>query len=375
MKKLISATILVFLVLSFAKNAFAYRIGDVDVNLLASAQEIYDDNILYSNINVKKDYSTNFAVGISGTAEGKTRMLTFKSDVKFQRYARFTKFDNVAEDLHASLSQDLSSRSGLNFTEDFTHAEEPHSFEDQFGGTQIRYDYYINNFGANFTHEFTKQFSILGKYYNQFYSPNREDLINSFLNDAAIEADYAITSKSILLATTEYLNRKFENSIDIGTTRYAGGLRQYFSPQFYVEGRIGQDFAESSDKQKHNSMYYQGTVSDDIDVKTNFSVAYLKQDNSTFYMQEIFKSQRVSVSLKRNLLKRLNIFLSGFYGTGDYTRSDITTKFIGGAVNFSYDILPNIQANIAYSYSKTNSNLSSWEYNKNLISLGLNGEF
>jgi uncharacterized protein (PEP-CTERM system associated) len=163
--------------------------------------------------------------------------------------------------------------------------------------------------------------------------------------------------------------------MSISTTRVAGGLRQYLTPQFYVDGRLGGDFASTSDDQENNSMYSEVSLVDDIDESTNFRITYLKQDASTTYTQEIFKSQRVSAALTKSLLRRLGLTLSGFYGKGDYTASNIKDNLFGGDLRLVYDLSPHIKANLGYTYSKTDSNVNTRDYNKNVISMGLSGEF
>jgi len=357
-------------------QVFAFKIGRISgINFNSAVKEVYDDNITFVKDNKKQDFRTDLTIGLSAYLEGKTRNLNIAASVTQALYTRFKKFNNTSENFSLDYLQELSRKSRFTVSNDFTHREDPQSLEDEFGRTGNRYKYYMNNFNLNYTRELNKQFTILCGYSNQLYDPSRSDLRASYLNRGSLEADFIVTSKTILIGMFEYMHRKFKSSTTIRTSRFAGGIRQYLTNRLYLDCRAGKDYTKASGGNKSNAQFYSGSLVHEVDDKTRLSVSFMKQDSSSYYATQIFKSTRISLSFVRQLFKRLSLAISGFYGEGKYTDTGRSDLYKGGNMSLTYDITDKIKANMSYNYSATNSNVEANDYIRNVGMLGMTIDF
>ena len=136
-------------------------------------RQAYDDNITLANDNEKDDFVTTLLAGLDVGYEGKTQTLTLSGDIKQQLYAREAGFNNLSEALRLNFNQEFSRYDRLRVTDSFTHADEPTSFEDDFGRTAGRYSYYRNTFNTEYTRDISRQISVQGHYGNESYNASR----------------------------------------------------------------------------------------------------------------------------------------------------------------------------------------------------------
>ncbi len=361
--------------LTFPCYTFAYQIGNLDVNVDAGIAQACDDNITFARENAKDDLITNLSVGLNAKYEGKLQNFSVNTAISRQNFFKYHNFDNTSENISLNYNQELTKHERINLKNTFLHAEEPRSFEDEFGRTGDRYSYSRNSFGAAYTRDISKQSTLIFNYINELYDYSRIDLNDSYLNRFSMEADYSLSSKTILLALLEYIHRNYEHTANAKTKRMAGGIREYFTSQFYFDLKAGRDFIRPADKQKSTGQFISASLTNEINKNTSFTISYLKENSTTDYSQNIFKSQRVSLSLAKQILEKLKVSLSGFYGNGEYSAIDTRDRLKGASTGFTYDLLSGVRMNASYSYSETSSNAASREYKKNFVSLGITYEF
>jgi len=365
-----------FLFLSCAgvPRAFALSIGNLDVNIRTAFHEIYDDNITYSSDNKKSDTISNLGLGIELNYEGKTSTLNMLANLNQQFYSQNSGFNYLAEDFAGTYTKEFTRHDRIELSDTYVHSDEPRSFEDELGRTSGRYAYSRNRFDLAYTKDITKQFTMIFSFLNEIVNYSSAALTDNYMNQGGIEADYALSSKDIVLLNYQYSARKFKSSNDIKMHRFSGGLRHYFTNQLYFDARGGQDYV-SNEGTDSNGQYISTALTSELDKTTTLSILYLKQLNSTSYTQEIFKSWRTSASLTKRLFKRLRTELSCYYGEGDYTQSDIKDTLKGANIGFVYDVSERISFDVNYTFTDLKSNISSREYTKNRIWAGMTVEF
>lgn len=354
---------------------YGYQIGDVDVKLLAGANAVYDTNITYANTKPLKDIITEFNLGIKAALEGKTRKLNLGANLRQQLYSRYNQYTNLSETLNLDFVQELSSRSRFTLNDAFIHAMQPPTFEAEFGRSGTLFKYYTNDFKAEYRRELLKNLTFIWGYGNQYYEPISSDYSISLFNRGTVETDYSLGRDTVLIALYEYQHRRFQDIIGITTNRYAGGFRQYMTNQLYLDCRVGEDYAKASSGFKNNSLFVSASLVNEPDDRGSLKLSYTKQDTTTNYNQDIFRSERAEFSWVRQLFKRLNVSVTGFFGKGYYVISQIKDNLVGGSGRLTYELSDKAKLSLNYSYSKATSNVSTRNYAKNVVLLALNIEF
>ncbi len=361
--------------LFFASSGFCYKFGSTDVKINASAGVRYDDNITFTKTDKRSDVISGLTAGISTKTEKKLYTLMLNGSVTEDIYGIHPKYTNTSENVNLTFESQFTRTDSIIFKEGFRHYYDPASFEDEFGRTPGIYSYYKNNIDFSYTRIVTKQFSLIGKYSNELNYVSRDDIKDSYLNSAGIEADYAFTTKTIGLLMYDFTRRNFVGGDDATTNGITGGIRQYFSNQFYAEARGGIDFIRNFDDSNSIRPNFFATLVDEIDEKTNIGATLLGEYRTTSYTQSIFRFWQIAAYINRELTKKLRGNVNAFYGRGDYTEIDETDHLSGFNTSLTYDIRDNIKGNLGYTISNTLSNDDSREYLKNVVLLKVTVEF
>ena len=138
-------------------NAFAVLGFDLDIN--SSVSTSYDDNVTFVKDDKKSDIVTNLTVGLDAKKEGKTYQFNMGGNFTQHLFADESSFNKNSQDVIIDFQKEFFKYDRISVTNNFVNADEPRSFEDDFGRTSGRYSYYRNTFGAddiavvtNFTH-------------------------------------------------------------------------------------------------------------------------------------------------------------------------------------------------------------------------------
>ena len=366
---------LIVFLLALSCPAFAYRMGEIEINPNAAVTETYDDNITYLNINPKQDFITTATLGLSVKYEGKTQSLDFLGHLNQEIFARNNNFNNISEDFNLNFQKEFSRYDRISIKNVFLHAEEPRSFEDAFGRTSGRYSYYDNRFSMGYSHDISKQITLTGSYANETYLLSRNDQSDSYLNRMRVSLEDALSSTAILLFSYDLAYRTFNPGEDALTNTLTTGLRYYLTKQLYLEGNTGLDIIDSYDKRTYFEPLVNLSLIDDVDRNTRINITFNHQYSTIAYQQNLFNYTQISGSFNRQLLKKLAVSLNGFYGEGEYIGADIKDKLTGVGIGFVYDIWHNIKGTLNYNYTRALSNVATREYAKNSISVGLEMDF
>ena len=356
-------------------SSFAYQVGAFDLKVLGSVYETYDDNVAYTKTNKKSDYITNAKIGLSAKYEGKTEGLEFLGNVARHQYKDNNNFDNTSEDFSLSAKKEFSPYDRAILSDTFIHAEEPSSFEDEFGRTSGRYSYNRNRFNLAFSKDLTKEFTLIGRYLNDYDTYSRSGMSDSVQNRLGFEGDYSISSHTTVFGSYDYYRRDFYPGADATTNSLSAGARQYFTSQIFLDANAGLDFITSFNQKDYTKPHLTASLTDDLDDTTRLSLSYDKRFYTNSSTQDLFNYWQTSVTFTKRVFQRLGFDASGFYGKGTYPTLGIQDTLKGASAGLSYDIKQNIKGTLNYSYSKTTSSDSSRDYVRNAVSTGITIEF
>lgn len=356
-------------------NVYAYKAGNVNIDITGSVSETYDDNISSVKDNKKDDLITNAAVGIASAYENKITSFRLTGAIAQHLFAQYHNFDNTSVDFSASLTHDISKYDRIIATDTFMSAEETTSLIDAFGRTSGRYRYIHNSFSSGYSHQFSSQLAIDLKYANEAYNPSRSDLSDSYLNEFGIGANYSVVSDTALLLEYEYSHRNFNPGRGAFINALSTGLKHYFTTQLYLEAKTGIQFIESYNRKNYAKPLFIASVVNDISKNTRWSFTFEKQYSTNPYTEDIFNSWEVFPEITQQLTEKLGLFFSGFYGKGKYPALGIKDTLQGVSLGVGYDIKENIKGTLFYKYSQVDSNDSSREYARNSWNAGITAKF
>jgi len=376
-KKTLICVLFAFLLLA-SKNVYAYRIGNFETKLVGGISETYDDNITYTKTNRKKDIITTPSVGVDIEYEDKNKILSLTGNVKQEIFADNNKFNNTAEDLNLDLSAELSKNDYLTLTDEFSHSEEPQSFEDAFGRTSGRYSHFVNRFKSEYGRSISKQLKIKAKFDNDmdyFTGDDVPALEDSFQNKVGFELDYSFSSKLFVLMLYDFTMRNFEGGESARTHSVAGGSRYYLTKQLYFDCRAGGDFIDSFGGKEYLKPLVYTAISGDLDRNTNVSLSFFLGSGSNAYSKEFMKSWRTVGTIKGKFIERSEYKVEYFYGKGEYFDSERNIGFGGVNLELMYEITKRVKATLSYLYSQYDSNRALQGYRKNTVSVGIKAVF
>lgn len=357
--------------------AYAFRVGDVELTPLFSVEERYDDNITSSESNELDDYITKLSIGLEATAPGKTQELSLKGGVSHEFFSKEDGYDNTSENISLNYKKQMDQYQSLGLQEAFTHAEEPLTFEDEFGQIGVgRRAYYLNRFGLDYTKDVSKQFSMTAGFQSEIYDRSGEGTLDSYLNGINARFDYAFSSATIVSSVVGFSQRNYDPGDDIYSTNVDAVLRKFITKQFYADFMAGISFIKvGGGGDNYTEPRYQITLTDEVSENTRYSWTIQKQQTTSAWVSDVFDQWRTSLDVNHRIYNRLGLHASLFYGEGEYTGVNVKDKFTGMNGRLDYEITPRVTAFLSHTYSNTSSDLSSREYARNITMLGVRGRF
>ncbi len=375
-QSLISVAV-VFCLCQFAYqgNAWAFRLGKIEIKPHASVYETYDDNVTYVKENKISDYITKPSVGALMIYEGKTTSLMVDGNYYHEFYADNSGFDNNGGDVSAELNSELSKYDRISLRDSFSKTYEPRSFEDQFGFIGGRYSSTRNRVDFGYARDVSQHFGLSTRYSNEYNTYSRDDIAKSFLNSGGVEGAYIISSDFTVFSAYDYSRRDFDEGPHATTNTWTGGFRKFLTKQLYIDASTGVDFIKSYSDKDYTKPFGVISLTDDISDRTNAILLFSKRYNTISYNEDIFDQWQVSASLNHEITQKLKGTVSAFYGRGKYVNSGQEDDLVGSSAALEYEINDKWKARAAYSYSKQDSTSIFSEYRKNTVTLGLLAEF
>ncbi|MDD5348337.1 MAG: hypothetical protein PHT59_06975, partial [Candidatus Omnitrophica bacterium] len=346
-----------------------------DLQLSATVIESYDDNITFAQSNAKSDSLTSVIVALEAIREEKLKKISLGASIAHNFYQTYSDFDNTAVTLTGSLQQEFDKYSRISLRDAFRHADEPASFEDEFGRTAGRYSYYRNNLDLEYTHDFTRQFTMIARASNEVYDVNRNDLSDSYLYRLGLEGDYALSSQAIVYGLYDVYRREFDPGQEALFNLLAAGSRYYFTSQLSCDARAGVNFINSYDEKDYTKPSLFVSITDEFDAASRATLSVVREYSANRDTQDLFDYWQANASFTRQAFERLRASLNAFYGKGTYDAYDIEDTLQGAGASFEYDLLHNARLVLRYTYSRTESNVTSREYKRNFYSGGISIRF
>ena len=330
----------------------------------------YDDNVTYVKTDRISDVITRASLGGGFTQEGKTYMVDFRGILTENVFARHSSFDNFSQNLSLDARKDLTDYDHLSAKETFRHTEEPYSFEDAFGRTNGRYGSYSNRLNLEYSHEITRQWTAKLKYLQRNDNFTRQGLSDSAGYAPGIETDYVIDSMTRAMLGYDYTRSFFDPGKDASDHTIFCGLRRYLTNQWYVDLKSGIDFINAFDDRNFTKPRYEVGLTHELDQNTQLNVKYVDQYAIGSFSADVFKSWRWVISGVKQLTARLKANIDAFYGKGEYLTNDISDKLSGADLGVQYALSERTSLKVSYLYERTDSNVDSREYTRNMILFG-----
>ncbi len=361
--------------LSYNYKGFQVQLTEVSVG------EIYDDNVTFADQNEKEDFITMAGLGLGVKYEGKTRSLDVLASVSNQTFAKNSDFNNITENLLLNFKNEFSEYDRISLMNNFSHSDAPlfnqgqDFFDDQFGRSNGRFEYFKNKLNLAYTKDISKQLTTIAKYDSQvdLFSGSSTDFRNSFLNKLGLGAEYLFSSTTTSLFSYDFTDRRFEGGADASINEITAGVRQYITKKMYFEGRAGANFVNSFDDENITKPVIRTSLSYQKGADILARLSFEKKHDTSPYEEDIFDNWRTTASVTRQLLERLKCSLSVFYGEGEYISANSEQKFLGMNSTLLYDITRYLKGNLTYTYS--DSDFEDSGYTRNTMFFGLTAGF
>ncbi|OGR84200.1 MAG: hypothetical protein A2901_05855 [Elusimicrobia bacterium RIFCSPLOWO2_01_FULL_54_10] len=347
----------------------------VDLILKGGLGQTYDDNITYLKENPRHDYILNLMGGLGARVETPKTTLELLGNVNHHIYYNNPDFNNTSEDASLSLASELSERDLLTVNDDFSHAYEPRSFQQEFGRVQGRYSTYENEATLTYQRRLNSQFALSGHLGHEMNKFSRDDIQDTYLGRVGTTLEYHYSSALTYSAEYNLSRRTFERGNDALLHAATGGFRKYLTPQLYVGAKAGANVIRAYDGRTFTHPVYFAEVHDDFSQTANANLSFEKRYHIYAYTQDLFNYWQLTGSLSRQLSERLGTALYGFYGSGEYVTAAVTDTLAGAGIKFNYDLTNHLKAELAYSHSNLGSTLPVKEYAKNTFFVGVSADF
>ncbi|MCK5581607.1 MAG: outer membrane beta-barrel protein [Candidatus Omnitrophica bacterium] len=346
---------------------------DVDVN--GSVRTSYDDNVTSASTNEKDDFITTVLVGLGLKKTGKTYDLELTTNITEQLFWDNTDFNNNAQDVRLAVLKEFSKYDRVSFSNTFRHAEDPSSFEDAFGRTAGRYSFHRNSMNLQYSRDLSKQLGLLVGYDNEIYEVDRANSSDSFLNRVSVELDYFRSSATVFILAYYFSVRDLDPGTNSTVHSFVTGVRHYLTKQLYVDATTGLSLVEDFSGKTSTDPRIFLTLTDDIDENTSVSVSFQKEKFPNGYTEDVFDYWQLTARVRHQLVERMGVVFSGFYGDGDFDSLNIRDKLTGVSTRLNYDLTEHVSAYVDYAYSQTQSNVDARGYERNIITVGMNCSF
>jgi hypothetical protein len=353
---------------------FAQETKRLEHDVSVQIEESYDDNITFANQDTLSDMLTALTMGYSLKHEGKKDRLNLESEITHQFFIDQENFNNLSQELMADYRKEFSAHSKIFVTEEFTHAEEPRSFQDAFGQDTGRFDYYLNRFQIQHALEWNKDWTFITDFENEFYDPARNDISLSVLNAAGLEADYALSPKLTGLVGYQYRIREYDAGGHIQTQSAITGLRKTIQEKATLDLRVRADTFAHEEK-IFTKPGYSLNFDYALNQRTMASIVFLKKYDHYFYSQELLDAWTIRGEFSRQIWKRFQIEGAAFYGKGQFLTSKDKEEFIGSGINTTYEMNKHMSLAVKYEYTEVFSNNEIREYAKNVAGLSFRWRF
>lgn len=372
MKKLLGTLILA---VSLTSNSYAFRYGQMYLNIEGDITQMYDDNITYARQNNAEDSTTNLTARVIHRYIGQRTNFLISGSLSHQIFSKYNSFNNTSNEFNVSYQNELSDQDRLRITNTYRQTNEPQSFEETLERGNGRYSYFSNHLGFAYSHDLNTNFSFTGNYRFNNDRTSRNNLLNSYLNGAGLRTTYNYSSSFALYATYDFSLRHFENERTFSNHRTMGGIKKYLTKQLSVDGSVGVSNLYTNDGKRFNSPSLSASISNEVSERSGISFSYTRDQEINPHIEDFSDSKRVSTLLTRQISERVSASFTVFYGSTYYTNINITDELLGGNAVFNYHFTEGFTTSVSYHHARIHSTLQTRDYVKNRVFLGFAAGF
>ncbi len=354
-----------------SQSAAELSLEDYEVDVLGSVGMDYDDNITFAHEDEKDDFISTLLVGLSLKKESKTHTLALAGNIRQRLFFDNSSFNKNAQDFSVDFKKEFSRFDRVHVSNAFAHAEEPGGFEDEFGRTSGRYSYIRNNFGFEYSKELSKSVALEFDYNNEVYSPDREDLSDSVLHGTGVKVNYDQSSKRSFFGKYDFSARTFDPGETAIVHTLLTGITQYLTKQLSLDVSVGLSFIDTFSGDNSTKPKISVALENDFSEKTQMRLFYRKDNSPSSFSEDIFDSWRIGFDVQQQILRRLKLNILGFWGEGEFKSLGTHDQLQGITTKLDYDLKENIKSFLSYTYSETDSNVTTRNYRRNLVSFGV----
>jgi opacity protein-like surface antigen len=342
----------------------------LDLKILGSISEKYDDNINFSRIDPKEDYVTTLGFGLSGNYEGKRRVLNFDARANERFNANNSDIKTSSQTVKVSFRNDFTVYDRLNLSYAFLHSYTPQSFEEALERIRARQERFTHNVNLNYRRVISEHFSTNASY-NYHLTKYSDDLRkDQYSNGLGFGINYKPSIEVTYLLSYRYSRSRFGNEIHTANV----GVRRYLTKRLYVNGRVGGTYS-SSRTTNNRGLNLDVTFTNEIDEVSWATLSISRDDQFSDVGGDVSTAWQIQGQYSRQLLEKLNGNFHLYYGKNKFDDTNFKQELFGFDAMLAYEILENLTGDVRYVYGKLNSSDGISGYSKNAIQVGLTTYF
>ncbi len=347
----------------------AYAAGRFRIGVTGSLATVYDDNVELSHTDKIADVITRIGVGVVLKKEDKTSETRIGLGAEGSIYAHNSDFNNISPMADLLWKKELTGTQRLTMEDRFRLSYEPTDFADAFGRESGQYGHYANRFRLAFEQDLRPQLTFDTFFENDidFFTTTEEE--DSIANRAGLGLHFALSSANVVGMMYEFSMRDFVDDADGSTHLLAGTWRHFFSPRLSLETRAGGQGVRDFDDETYVRPYGALILTHDVGEETVATLSLFKEEVMDPYTIAVAESWRCEARLERDMSERLTGSLAWFFGGRDYRTPDPSEEFIGVSVGLGYEIAPDWESGLFYTYATTDSDDESRSYVRNVVTL------
>jgi hypothetical protein len=361
--------------------------------------ENYSNNITYAqdDENRIEQWTTIVVLGLNVEYASKKRSLRLGGQMR--QPIRFDDSDvqNSSEIMTLDFNNEFSQHDRIRIRDVYTHTKVPGSFEErnfreecsklfreygfdvarddprctvfqrEFGVSQGDFDVYENDFNFNYSRNISEQINVTVGYRNKRYDSSAGNSNDSIRNSVNGRVNYTLSHATVFFLDYTFYDTSYDEGDDISTDSFRAGIRQYITKRLYFNGDIGMDFTPTTDRTSFDAL-----LTAELDEKTSASIDFSRDTRAAVDREDLFRNWRGSGRLTRLLMEDMNVFLSVFYGEGDFVSDDVTDTLLGASVSLNYIFWQQIRGaridgNLGYTYAESDSTDQNRGYNRSSV--------
>ena len=158
------------------------------------------------------------------------------------------------------------------------------------------------------------------------------------LHQVGADVNFIENSTTAFLVGYNFITRHITGSGSATVQVVSAGIRQFLTEQLSAYARVGVSMLNDYDGRDSTAPNLVFTLTNDFNERDSGSLSYSQTSTPSSDSADIFDAWRVALSLQRQLLARLKLAVSVFYGDGEFQDRDINDQQTGLSAQLSYEL-------------------------------------